>query len=298
MNNEQQPARFSHRGMIPSAAAIGGMAFAGVPVPAGVQGGALDKPIVQRGRILQSVSRWCYNQIPFPEFARTCAQMGLAGIDLLGPGDFATLKEHGLVCTMTNSHSLTEGLNRRENHARCLDALRNAIEATAAAGFPNVITFSGNRGPGIDDEEGAVNCVEALKQIAGFAEEKKVTLCMELLNSKRDHKGYMCDRTAWGVEVCKAVGSPRVKLLYDIYHMQIQEGDVIATMREFREYIAHAHTGGVPGRGNLDDTQELHYAAIMQAIAEMRFSGYVAHEFVPRGEPLAALAHAVKLCDV
>ncbi|MDH7568288.1 MAG: TIM barrel protein [Armatimonadota bacterium] len=264
--------------------------------PAG--GAPVEFPAVKNGRVAQSVSRWCFGRIPLGEFAGICKRLGLGGIDLLGPSDFGVLKEHGLVCTMTNSHGIAVGLNRKENHARCLEALRQAIEATAAAGFPNVITFSGNRGEGIDDESGAANCVEALKQIASFAEEKKVTICMELLNSKVNHKGYMCDRTAWGAAVCRAVGSPRVKLLYDIYHMQIQEGDIIRTLREFKEYIGHVHTGGVPGRNEIDDTQELNYPAIMRALVEMGYTGWVAHEFVPKGDPVASLAQAVRLCDV
>lgn len=259
---------------------------------------AEGEQLAHNGHIHQSVSKWCYGKYPLDEFSKICKGMGMDGIDLLNPGDFATLKANGLVCTMTNSHTIGKGLNRVENHAECLDTLRKAIEATAAAGFPNVITFSGNRAPDLDDEQGAKNCVIALKQIAAFAEEKKVTLCMELLNSKVNHKGYMCDHTAWGAEMCKAVGSPRVKLLYDIYHMQIQEGDVIDTLKQYKEYIGHVHTGGVPGRGNLDEWQEMNYPAIMKTLVDMGYTGYVAHEFIPRGEPLAALSQAVKLCDI
>jgi len=297
MRSEPGSVRLTRRAVMTAAGAAAAAALLRWPSAFGAEGEAMEA-VVKNGRIRQSVSKWCFGSIALPEFARVCRQMGLVGIDLLGPADFATLKEFGLVCTMTNSHSLTDGLNRKENHPQCLQTLREAIEATAAAGFPNVAAFSGNRGPGIDDEQGAKNCIEALKQIASFAEEKNVTICMELLNSKRDHKGYMCDRTEWGVQVCKAVGSPRVKLLYDIYHMQIQEGDVIATLKENAEYIGHIHTGGVPGRSNLDETQELFYPAIMQALLDMKYTGYVAHEFIPRGEPLAALAQAVKLCDV
>jgi hydroxypyruvate isomerase len=175
--------------------------------------------------------------------------------------------------------------------------MRKAIEQTAEAGFPNVIAMSGNR-EGLSDEEGAKNCVEGLKSIAGLAEEKKVTVVMELLNSKRDHKDYQCDHTAWGVDVCKKVGSPRVKLLYDIYHMQIMEGDVIATIRQSIQYIGHIHTGGVPGRNEIDDTQELYHPAIMRAIADSKYDGYVAHEFVPKRDPLTSLRQAVAICDV
>jgi len=250
-----------------------------------------------RGRIRQSVSKWCFGKIPMPEFARQCVALGLKGVDLVGPGDWPVLKEHGLVGTCTPSHSLTKGLNRKENHAACLEALRKSIEATAEAGFPNVVCFSGNR-EGISDEEGAAHCVEGLKQVAGLAEQKKVTLVMELLNSKRNHKDYQCDRTPWGVEVCRKVGSPRVKLLYDIYHMQIMEGDVIATLRESIAYVGHVHTGGVPGRNEIDDTQELFYPAIMRALVDLKYDGYVAHEFVPKRDPLTSLAEAVRICDV
>jgi hydroxypyruvate isomerase len=207
------------------------------------------------------------------------------------------MKEFGLVGTCTPAVGIGKGMNRKENHEGCLAAMRKAIEQTAEAGFPNVITMSGNR-EGLSDEEGAKNCVEGLKQIAGFAEEKKVTLVMELLNSKRDHKDYQCDHTAWGVEVVKKVGSPRVKLLYDIYHMQIMEGDVIATLKANLQYIGHIHTGGVPGRNEIDDTQELYYPAIMRAIADSKYDGYVAHEFVPKRDPLTSLKQAVAICDV
>lgn len=250
-----------------------------------------------KGRIKQSVSKWCYGKIPLPEFAKECAAMGLQAIELLKPEDFPVLKENGLICAMTSCGNLTKGLNHTENHEPSLSAIRQAIEATSVAGFPNVICFSGNR-DGIDDEEGMNNCVTALKQVAGLAEEKNITICMELLNSKRNHKDYHCDRTPWGVELCKRVGSPNVKLLYDIYHMQIMEGDVIATIRENIEYIGHFHTGGVPGRHEIDDTQELYHPAIMRAIVDAGYTGYVGHEFVPTRDPLTSLRQAVEICDV
>jgi hydroxypyruvate isomerase len=223
--------------------------------------------------------------------------MGLVGIDLLGPGDFETLKKHGLVCTMTNSHGIHPGLNKKKNHEQCLAKMREAIEATSAAGFKNIICFSGNR-EGQDDAEGMKICAEALKQVVGLAEQKNVTICMELLNSKVNHKDYMCDHTKWGVDLCKMVGSERFKLLYDIYHMQIMEGDVIRTIQDYKDYIGHIHTGGVPGRHEIDETQELYYPAIMKAIADIGFKGYVAQEFIPAREPLASLRQAVEICDV
>jgi len=221
----------------------------------------------------------------------------MQGVDLLDPRDFPTLKKHGLVCTMVNCNSIPKGFNRTQNHDELVANLKKAIDATAEAGFPNVIAFSGNRA-GMDDEEGAKNCIAGFKKIAGYAEEKKVTICMELLNSKQ-HTDYMCDHTAWGAKVCRAVGSPRIKLLYDIYHMQMMEGDIISTMRQFKDCIGHVHTGGVPGRNEIDETQELYYPAIMKALVALKYDGYVAHEFIPRSkDPLASLANAVKICDV
>ncbi|MCI0498643.1 MAG: TIM barrel protein [Planctomycetales bacterium] len=273
---------------------------------AGLAAGLLDSPAVFaeetdmkiKGRIRQSVCKWCYGSIPLETFAAYCAKIGIQSIELLEPADWPTLKKHGLVCAMTPSHSIGKGLNRIENHAECLAKIRTSIEATAAAGFPNVICFSGNRA-GMDNAEGLKNCEIAAKQILGFAEEKKVTLCMELLNSKRDHKDYMCDRTQWGAELVRRVGSPRFKLLYDIYHMQVQEGDVIAAIRDYADCIGHYHTAGVPGRNEIDESQELHYPAIMRAIVQTGFTGYVGQEFSPRQkDPLASLAQAVALCNV
>jgi hydroxypyruvate isomerase len=253
--------------------------------------------VARKGRIKQAVSRWCYGGIPAPEFYKACVEMGIVGIDLVGPAEWPLLKEFGLVCPCTPSHSLTKGLNHRENHELCLKQIRESIEATAAAGFPSVVCFSGNR-EGISDEEGAANCVEALKQVAGLAEARGVTLVVELLNSKVDHKDYQADRTGWTVDICKRVGSPRVKVLYDIYHMQIMEGDLIRTIRENIEWIGHFHTGGNPGRNEIDETQEINYLAVAKAIAESGYQGYVGHEFVPKGDPLTSLRRAVDLCDV
>ncbi|UCC97840.1 MAG: TIM barrel protein [Phycisphaerales bacterium] len=263
----------------------------------GCAGPTKSERIVTKGRINQSVSKWCYGKIPLDEFCVIVKKMGMNAIDLLGPKDFPTLKKHGLVCSMINTHNLRKGLNRKENHAECLASIRSAIDAAAEYNFPNVITFPGNRA-GMSDEVGIENTVIALKQIAGHAEAKKVTICLEYLNSKVNHKDYMFDRTAWGVEVCKKVGSERVKILYDIYHAQIMEGDIIRTIRDNKDYIAHYHTGGNPGRNEIDETQELYYPAIMRAIAETGFKGYVAHEFVPKRNPIESLAYAVRVCDV
>jgi hydroxypyruvate isomerase len=250
------------------------------------------------GRLRQSVCRWCFKQWEKEEFCANAQKLGLVGIDLVGPDWFDSLKKHKLISTMTNHPDvrIEHGLNREKNWDKIHAALRSIIDANAAEGFPNVICFSGNRG-GMSDEEGLKNCTEGLKKIVGYAEEKKVTICMELLNSKQ-HKDYMCDHTKWGVELCKAVGSERFKLLYDIYHMQIMEGDIIATIKANKDYFAHYHTAGVPGRNELDENQELQYEAIMRAIADTGFKGIVAQEFIPKRGAYASLEQAVKVCDV
>jgi hydroxypyruvate isomerase len=259
----------------------------------------LDKieRLVKNGRINQSVSRWCYGKWSLDELCAISTKLGIKAIDLLGPSDFPTLKKYGLVCSMISTHSLSEGMNNKKNHADCIAKIRTAIDAAAEYGFPNVITFPGNRA-GTPDDIGIENTVECLKQIAGYAEQKKVTINLEYLNSKVNHKDYMFDNIKWGVEVCKRIGSERVKILYDIYHAQIMEGDIIRTIQTYKDYMGHYHTGGNPGRNEIDETQELYYPAIMRAIADTGFKGYVAHEFVPKGDPLAALSYAVRICDV
>ncbi|MFZ2148773.1 MAG: TIM barrel protein [Sedimentisphaerales bacterium] len=278
--------------LMTAGAVVGSLARAGKAVsPADVE------RIVKNGRINQSVSRWCYGKFSLDELCTISKKMGLKAIDLLVPNDFPTLKKHGLVCSMVSTHGLTKGLNRKENHEQCLAQIRSAIDASADNKFPNVITFPGNRA-GMPDDVGIDNMVIALKQIAGYAEKKKVTICFEYLNSKVDHRDYMFDNMAWGVEVCKRVGSESVKILYDIYHAQIMEGDIIRTLRTCKDYIGHYHTGGNPGRNEIDETQELYYPAIMRAIVETGFKGYVAHEFVPKRDPIESLAYAVRICDV
>ena len=256
-----------------------------------------DGPSVTKGRINQTVCQWCYGKMPVEDLAANAARIGLKGIDLVGPEHWPTLKKHNLVGTMTPSHGITKGLNRKENWEECLGLIRKGIEANAEAGFPNVICFSGNRA-GMNDDEGLANCAQALKQVVGLAEEKKVTICMELLNSRVNHKDYMCDLSKWGVKLVKAVGSERFKLLYDIYHMQIMEGDVIRTIRDNKDYIGHYHTGGNPGRNEIDETQELNYAAIAKAIVATGYKGYLAQEFLPKRDAVASLTQAFKTCDV
>jgi len=280
-----------------SLAAAGTVAAAlGRPATGAVDMSKVER-LVKKGRINQSVSKWCYGKFSLDELCAVSKKMGIKAIDLLGPGDFPTVKKHGLVCSLINTHGLGNGINRTGNHKECLAKIRDSIDAAAEYGFPNVITFPGNR-RGMSDEEGIENSVIALKQVAGHAEKKKVTICIEYLNSKVNHKDYMFDKTAWGVEVCKKVGSDRVKILYDIYHAQIMEGDIIRTIRDNKDYIGHYHTGGNPGRNEIDDTQELYYPAIMKAIADTGFKGYVAHEFIPKRDPLESLAYAVRICDV
>ncbi|KTW02950.1 hydroxypyruvate isomerase family protein [Sphingomonas sanguinis] len=252
------------------------------------------------GRLKQSVSRWCYQDIPLDTLCAAAAKMGLQGIDLLQPAEYDVPRRYGLRCTMgyaADMMTIANGLNRRENHAAIEQAFRIGIPQAAKAGVPNVIAFSGNR-RGLSDEEGAANMIIGLNRLKPIAEDHGVTICVELLNSKIDHADYMADHTAWGVGVCKAVNSPRVKLLYDIYHMQIMEGDLIDTIRKNIAWLGHFHTGGVPGRHNLDDTQEVNWRAVAKSIADLRFDGYLAHEFVPTGDPLTALAQAVRTCTV
>jgi hydroxypyruvate isomerase len=255
-------------------------------------------PVIRNHRIRQSFCRWCFEQIPIEALAREAAAIGYVGIDLVEPADWPILRSHGLICTMTPTHALTKGLNDPRNHEECLAKIRSAIELTAAAGFPNVICFPGNRAPGILDDEGARQSIHAVKQVVGLAEKLNVTLHLELLNSKVDHPSYMCDRSDWGAAVVTAVGSAHFKLLYDIYHMQVQEGDVIATIRTLAPLIGHYHTAGVPGRHEIDEDQELNYPAIMRAIVATGFTGIVAQEFIPVRDPLASLRQAAAICDV
>jgi hydroxypyruvate isomerase len=253
----------------------------------------------QKGRIRQSVSRWCYEKIPLEELCEKGAAMGLKAIDLLNEDEWDVPRRYGLACSMGygGGGEIRSGMNRAENHAKIEGAFRKSIPKAAKLGVANVITFSGNRG-GMTDEEGMKNTIAGLNRVKKIAEDHGVAICMELLNSKVDHKDYMCDHTAWGIRVMEAVNSPRVRLLYDIYHMQIMEGDLIRTITENIQWLGHFHTGGVPGRHELDETQEVNWAGVMRAIAATKFTGYVAHEFIPTRDPLRSLEEAVELCDV
>jgi hydroxypyruvate isomerase len=250
------------------------------------------------GRLRQSACRWCYARVPLDELCAAAKRMGLESVELLGEKEWDVPRRHGLTCAMANGPStIPVGFNRPSEHDRLVAESERLLPLVAAAGLPNMIVFSGNR-DGMSDGEGLEHCVRGLQRITPTAERLGVTVCMELLNSKVDHKDYMCDHTAWGAELVKRVGSPRFKLLYDIYHMQIMEGDVIRTIRDNFAHIGHFHTGGVPGRNEIDETQELHYPAIMRAIADLGYSGFVGQEFVPKRDPLASLAQGAQICAV
>jgi hydroxypyruvate isomerase len=259
--------------------------------------GAQSEPKM-KGRIHQSACRWCYGSWSLDELCQKGKQVGLVAIDLLTENEWDVPKKYGMVCSMCMGiGTIGDGWNDPKNHDRLTKDAERLIPLVAKSGYQNLITFSGNR-HGMSDADGLKNCVAGLKRIAKVAEDNNVMVCMELLNSKRSHPDYMCDHTAWGVEVCKQVSSPKIKLLYDIFHMQIMEGDLCDTIRENIEYIAHFHTGGVPGRNDIDETQEINYARVCQTIADTGYKGFVAHEFIPKKDSLAALAAAVKLCDV
>jgi hydroxypyruvate isomerase len=254
----------------------------------------------RKGRLKQGVCMGVFKgvDLDLDGKCREAARLGARGIDLVGPEAFSTLKKHGLIPTMLpGGCSIKDGINDKKNHATIEPKMREAIKAAAAAGGPNVIVLAGDR-KACSDQEGLENCVQFLNNIKAFAEEQGVTLCMELLNSKVNHPGYMCDHTAWGVEVCKRVNSPRVKLLYDIYHMQIMEGDVIRTLQQNLKYIGHFHTAGNPGRHEFDDTQELNYRGICKAIADAGYQGYLSHEYTPTKAPLETLDKMMSLCEV
>ena len=263
----------------------------------------IKNPINQfkmKGKINHSVCKWCFSKIPLEEFAVKVKAMGITGIDLIGPKQWHILKKYGLISSMCNGAeiSLTEGWNDKKYHTTLVNNYLKHIDMVSDAGFKNLICFSGNR-RNIDDEKGLVNCTEGLKKIIGHAEKKGVIIQMELLNSKVDHDDYMCDNSNWGFELCRKIESDNFKLLFDIYHMQISEGDIIRTINDNHDFIGHYHTAGVPGRNEIDQTQELFYPAIMKAISAKGFKGFVAQEFIPKGPyPLQSLRKAIDLCDV
>jgi hydroxypyruvate isomerase len=260
-------------------------------------------------RINHSVCKWCYNSIPLEDLCVAGKEFGLKSVELLTPNDLPTLQKHGMTCAMIAAPSgitpagvkvggIERAFNRTENHDTLVAIYEPLLKASADVGAKQVICFSGNR-DGLSDEEGLENCATGLKRLMPLAEKLGITLVMELLNSKVNHKDYQCDHTEWGVELCKKTGSNNFKLLYDIYHMQIMEGDVIATIKKNHEYISHYHTGGVPGRNEIDDTQELFYPAIIRAVADTGYTGFVGQEFIPkRPDKIASLRQGVEICSV
>ena len=260
-----------------------------------------QKKIKLKGNINHSVSRWTFNYLSLDELCKAVKEIGFNAIDLVKPIDWPTLQKHGIyssMCYTAGDNNLNNGLNNAKYHEQLIKEYLEVIPVMAAAGYKNLICFSGKR-EGMDDETGMKNCMDALKKILPFAEKNGVTMVMELLNSKIDHKDYMCNHVEWGAELCKRISSENFKLLFDIYHMQIQQGDIIRNIRDYHQYIAHYHTGGIPGRHEINDTQELYYPAVMKAIVETGFKGYVAQEFVPtKKDKLDSLKEAIKICDV
>ena len=258
------------------------------------------KDLKLKGNVNHSVCKWCYPKIALDDFCKEAKEMGMSSVELLGPNEWPTLKKYDLTCAMPQGagKGINDGWNNPALHDELLASFEEVIPKAANAGYDKIITFSGNR-KGLSDEQGLENCAKGLKRLMPTAEKYKVTVTMELLNSKVNHKDYQCDHTKWGVDLAKMIGSERFKLLYDIYHMQIMEGDVIATIKQYHPYISHYHTGGVPGRAEIDETQELNYPAIVKAILDTGYKGHIAQEFVPkRPDVLDSLRQSVKICDI
>ncbi len=288
----------NRRQMIGSSAGVAAVTALGVPSASALASEVSEKTKL-KGNIRHSVSQWCYGSIPLEEFAKACVDMGLESIELLGEKDWATVKKFGLKCAVgyATDYGIPKGFNRIANHAKLITDFEGMIPKAAEAGIPNLICFSGNR-EGQNDNVGMINCAIGLRKLMPLAEKHGVTIIMELLNSY-GHADYQCDKTAWGAALCEMVGSDRFKLLYDIYHMQIMEGNVIDTLKKNIKYIGHIHTGGVPGRNELDETQELYYPAIMKALVETGYKGFVGQEFVPKQpDKLESLRKSVIICDV
>jgi hydroxypyruvate isomerase len=288
------------RTFLKSATALAATASVGIPATGHSQESSFYK--VSKGRIQQSVVHWCFNPMSVDELARNAAKLGMKSVELVGPEHFGTLKKHGLSCAISGSHGFAKGFAHKEEHEECLTKLRQSIDASAAAGFFSVITFSGFR-RGLPTDVGMDNMVEGLKKIVGYAEKKKITLCLEMLNSRVDvtmkgHPDYFCDDIDRSVEICKRVGSERLKVLFDIYHVQIMHGDVITRIKQHHPYIGHYHTAGVPGRNEIDDTQEINYPPIMKVIAQTGYKGYVGQEFIPLRDKVQSLSQSVQICDV
>jgi hydroxypyruvate isomerase len=302
MNESSQP--LTRRDLLRSGAGAVVAAAASVAVSSVAQAAepSLQGRVVTKGRIHQTAVSWCYEPMDVETLARHAAAIGLSALENVPPKDWPILKRYGLVNAMTVSHGFVDGMNHKENHAMCVAKLTEAIEATGDAGFPNVITFSGNR-CGMSDEVGLENTVLGLKRVIGLAERKKVNLCLEVLNSRvhatmKGHPDYMCDKVEWAAEVCKRMGSQRMKILFDIYHVQVMQGDLITRIRQYHPYIGHYHLAGVPGRGEIDETQEVNYPAVLRAILATGYTGFVGQEFMPTRDPIQSLREAARTCDV
>ena len=264
-----------------------------------------DEPVLYKAknnRIHQSVAPWCFKPMSVEEVASNAAKMGIKSVELIAPESFPIVKKYVLTCAMVSSHGFTKGFANKEEHEECLEILRERIDAAASEGYPNVITFSGFR-KGLSDEVATKNMVDGLKKIVGHAEQKKVTLCLEMLNSKvnvtmKGHPDYFCDNLERSVDICRQISSERMKVLFDIYHVQIMHGDLISRIRQHHPYVAHYHTAGNPGRNEIDGTQEINYAAVMRAILETGYKGFVGQEFIPERDKMTSLNQAVKICDV
>jgi hydroxypyruvate isomerase len=298
--SKMQDSELTRRDLIKASAVWAALIVAGTHRAHAAGVDRIEGRVVNKGRIKQSVCGGCLRKarMDAEQTASLLTKMGVVGRDLVGRNDWPLLKKHGLVATMVSgAGSIRKGLNDKSMHPKFLDDFKNNIEAAAEYKWPNVICMAGDR-KGISDEEGMDNCHTILKEALKIAEDHEVTICMELLNSRVNHPGYMCDKSTWGFELCRRVDSPRFKMLYDIYHMQIMEGDLIATIRKNIKYIGHFHTAGVPGRHELDENQEIYYPAVMRAIVEAGYTGYVAHEYTPVHDPVESLIQALKTCDV
>ena len=295
--------KLSRRNVLKNLAGTAAFFTAATALPKGAQAEILKEELAGmslNGNINHSVCKWCYPKISLDDLCKAAKEMGMASIELQGPDEWPTIQKYGLTCAMPwgAGKGIAQGFNDPKYHDELVASYESVIPKAANAGLNQLICFSGNRN-GISDEEGMKNCVIGLQRLMKTAEKYKITLSMELLNSKVNHKDYQADHTKWGADLVKAVGSDRFKLLYDIYHMQIMEGDVIATIKQYHPYISHYHTGGVPGRNEIDDTQELNYPAIMKAIVATGYKGFVAQEFIPkRPDPIASLKQSIQICDV
>jgi hydroxypyruvate isomerase len=299
MKKENRP--ISRRRLLKGAAGAAALGALGSAAPAALAEG--EEPAVRKGRIRQSIVHWCFRK--YWDIEKTCQvakALGVKSVELVGPETWPALKKHGLTCAIAGSHGFEKGMNNPRYQEMCIERLRAAIDVSAEHGVPSVITFTGFR-EDIPDDVGIDNCVAGFKKIAGHAEAKKVDLCLEMLNSRvpeemKGHPGYQGDHTEYCVEIIRRVGSPRLKLLFDIYHVQIMDGDVIVRIRQYKDLIGHYHTAGNPGRGELDDRQEINYKPILEEIAKTGYTGYVGQEFIPTRDPLEGLREAVELCDV